>query len=127
MNMSWNFPPNFDRVDDTARMTDDDSDILQSIHVLLNTAPGERFLVPEYGFDWSELLFEPASGLSNTIFNSEYLQQRLSDTFAVLEPRVDLAQIIVTPEPHEGTVVIELLLRVKATGKELFLKQSIRI
>lgn len=125
MPASWNFPPSFAQADEATRMTDEDSDILQSIQVLLNTAPGERFLVPEYGFDWSELLFEPANGLSNTIFNPEYLRHRLGDTFAVFEPRVELANVIVTPEPHEGRVSLELLLKVKATGKDLWLHQNI--
>lgn len=125
MTTSWNFPPSFARANEATDMTNEDSDILQSVNVLLNTAPGERFLVPEYGFDWSDLLFEPANGLSNTLFNAEYLRQRLGDTLAVFEPRVELTSVDVTPKAHEGQVSLELLLRVKATGKELWLHQSI--
>lgn len=121
---SWNFPPSFARISKAVRMTNEDNDILQSVSILLNTAPGERFLVPKYGFDWSELLFESANGLSNTIFNSEYLRQRLSDTFAIFESRVELASVIITPEAHEGKVALELLLKVKTTGKELYLQQN---
>lgn len=108
-------------------MVENEPDIAQSVQVLLLTTPGERFLVPDYGFDWNDLLFEPANGLSASIFNPEYLKQRLSGVFSVFEPRVDLEEVQVEAHGHEGRVNLDLVLRVKETGKLLRLEQSIRL
>ncbi|WP_051257914.1 GPW/gp25 family protein [Desulfovibrio cuneatus] len=125
MNTSWLFPPSFNKSSDAARTVSEEPDIAQSVAILLQTAPGERFLLPEYGVDWHELLFEAAGGHSNSLFNPEYLKHRLGDTLAVFEPRVELEEVQVTGEPHEGKVTLDLVLRVKATGKLLRMEQKI--
>lgn len=94
-------------------------DIEQSVRILLGTTPGERHLEPEYGFDWSGLLFEPANGLGNSVFNSEYLRQRLGDALAAFEPRAELEEAEVRAQSLEGKVAIDLLLRVKESGESL--------
>ena len=122
---SWHFPPSFSKAADAVRLVSEAPDILQSVAMLLQTAPGERFLVPEYGFDWHELLFEPASGLSNTVFNPEYLRQRLGDVLAVFEPRAELLEVHPSGEPVEGKVTLDLVLRDKTTGKRLGFQHTV--
>ena len=125
MNASWRFPPSFSKAHDAVRMVSDVPDIAQSVSILLQTTPGERFLAPEYGFDWSELLFEPAGGLSNTVFNAEYLKQRLGDALAAFEPRAEITDVTISGEPTEGRVTLDLSLRVKATGGLLQVRHTV--
>ncbi|MFT4300895.1 MAG: GPW/gp25 family protein [Desulfovibrio sp.] len=125
MTPSWHFPLSFRKSSDATRTVSEEPDIAQSVGILLQTSPGERFLLPEYGFDWHELLFEASGGRSNSLFNPEYLKHRLGDTLAVFEPRVELEEVQVTGEPLEGKVTLDLVLRVKSTGKLLRMEQKI--
>lgn len=125
MNASWRFPPSFSKAGDAVRMVSDEPDIAQSVSILLQTMPGERFLASEYGFDWSELLFEPAGGLSNTVFNAEYLKQRLGDALAAFEPRAEIRDVAISGDPAQGKVTLDLSLRVKATGGLLQMRHTL--
>ena len=127
MTTSWNFPPSFAKSPDAVQTVSEETDIAQSVAMLLQTTPGERFLVPEYGFDWHELLFEPVGGLSNSLFNPEYLKHRLGDMLAVFEPRVELEEVQVAGEAHEGKVTLDLVLRVKSTGKLLRVEKTLGV
>ena len=55
----WSFPPRF--INGGVQMSEDEADIQASLHVLFGTAPGERFLHPDYGLDMRALMFEPFS------------------------------------------------------------------
>ena len=125
MNNSWISPPSFEKNSNAMRMVSEETDIAQSVATLLRTTPGERFLVPEYGFSWQELLFEPVGGQSNSLFNPEYLKRRLGDAFANFEPRVELEEVQISGEPHDGKVTLDLVLRVKSTGKLLRIEQKV--
>lgn len=125
MIQSWSFPPSFYKAPDAVSMVRDEPDIAQSVRILLCTTPGERFLVPDYGFDWNDLLFEPVNGLSASIFNPEYLKHRLSSVLDMFEPRVDLEDVQVEAHSHEGKVNLDLVLRVRETGKRLRIIQTI--
>lgn len=116
---AWSFPPSFSRSAEGVRMKSGEADIEQSVRILLGTWPGERHLEPEYGFDWNDLLFEPGTGMGNSVFNPEYLLQRLGDALTAFEPRVELKEVDVQGEPHDGRVNIVLLLRVKESGRYL--------
>ncbi|UQZ88720.1 hypothetical protein C4J81_05680 [Deltaproteobacteria bacterium Smac51] len=125
MNGAWKFPPSFHRSGSGLDLIDDEADIIQSVRVLFSTKPGERFLVPDYGFDWGDLMFEPANGQSNSLFNREYLRQRLGDVLAVFEPRVELESVQVSAEAYGGKVAVEMLLMVKASGRKLVLNHDV--
>ena len=54
----WSFPPRFDKVHSKLYISTGDTDIRESLAILLGTSPGERFLYPKYGCDLSDLAFE---------------------------------------------------------------------
>ncbi len=125
--MTWAFPPAFSRAAKAADMVSGEPEILQSVSLLLSTAPGERYLVPDYGFDWADLLFEPVNGSSNSIWNPTYLLQRLRDILAIFEPRVELTEVRVSPEPYEGRAVVEMDMIVKESGRALHYSQTVAV
>jgi phage baseplate assembly protein W len=54
----WGFPPRFTKTPDTVQMVSDESDIKESIFLILSTTPGERIMQPEFGCDLKRLAFE---------------------------------------------------------------------
>ena len=54
----WSFPPTFDQAIAGVEMLEQEVDVASSLHILLTTVQGERIMVPEYGCNLDELLFE---------------------------------------------------------------------
>lgn len=126
MGKTWKFPPSFSRGSSGPAMTEGAEELSQSVSLLLHTAPGERFLVPGYGFDWRELVFENANGRSASAFNPDYVKARLNDLFALYENRVEATEVEIRAEQLAGTVTLHLALLVRETGETLHLTESFR-
>ena len=54
----WSFPPTFSRARGGVEMLEDEADIASSLEILLTTALGERTMLPQYGCNLDELVFE---------------------------------------------------------------------
>lgn len=108
----WSFPPRFAREAGEVVMTADEQDIMASLDILFRTARGERFLVPKYGLDLQELLFEPMSTTLQTL-----LKDRIRVAILVYEPRIVLLALDVSaPEAQDGALRISLEFEVRATN-----------
>jgi phage baseplate assembly protein W len=106
----WSFPPRFEG--GGMVMTADEADIHASLEILFGTAPGERFLVPKYGIDMHELMFEPLSTTMRTL-----LLDRVRTAILIYEPRIKLLNLqIDNPGPGEGYLRILLEYEVRATN-----------
>lgn len=104
----WVFPP---RLDDHNHMalTDYDSEIKQSIFVILNTAPGERVMRPDFGCRIHEAIFAPANHATAAMVET-YVKEALGRW----EPRINLRRVLVTPSPeHSGALLIEIEYQIK--------------
>ena len=71
-----------------------------SIRVVLSTAPGERVMRPQFGCRIWDLLFEPVN--ANTI---GLMAQAVREAVAQWEPRVDLREVDVIPDPDDSSLV----------------------
>jgi len=110
LGVGWSFPPAFR--DGVVTMTSDEEDIQASLHILFRTAPGERFLQPEYGLDMNELMFEPMSTTLRT-----FMIDRIHTTILIHEPRIRVVDLrIDSPDPHDGALRILLEYEVRATN-----------
>lgn len=114
----WSFPPEFVKEDGAGRvvgrvlMTADEEDIAASLKILFGTALGERFLVPAYGLDMQELLFEPMSTTLRT-----FIKDRVRTAILIHEPRIQLLGLEVdSPDPNDGRLRIEVDYMVRATN-----------
>ncbi|MEO8602752.1 MAG: GPW/gp25 family protein [bacterium] len=112
----WSFPPRFVAGTGEAlgrvEMTSGREDIESSLHLLFGTAPGERFLVPEYGLDMRELLFEPLSTTRRTL-----LENRIRIAILVYEPRILLRGLrIDTGRAADGALFVEVEYEIRATN-----------
>jgi phage baseplate assembly protein W len=108
----WGFPPSFDTVLNTVIMTSDEADIQLSLQILLATRKGERVMVPDYGCNLDEMLFEPMS----TTFKT-YIREMIKTAILYYEPRIDLSSIQVDDSREtEGVILIILNYTVRTTN-----------
>jgi hypothetical protein len=83
-----------------------------AIRVVLSTAPGERVMRPKFGCRIWDLLFEPLN--SNTL---GLMAQAVREAVAQWEPRVDLLDVIVTPDSDDQALVrIALTYEIRTTN-----------
>lgn len=102
------------RVDQSGALalTSAGSDIDGSLRMVLTTAPGERLMRPEFGCRIWDLLFEPIN--ANTI---GLMAESVKDAVSQWEPRVDLEEVQVEPDPRDHSrVMINLKYKVRATN-----------
>ena len=96
----WAFPP---YLDDRSRMAmaQGDTDVRQSIYIILNTIPGERVMRPQFGCSIHELIFWPANHQTAAIAE-RYVREALERW----EPRINLRNVTVIPAEEEGGVLM---------------------
>jgi phage baseplate assembly protein W len=108
----WGFPPSFDTALNTVIMTSDEADIQLSLQILLATRKGERVMVPDYGCNLDEMLFEPMT----TTFKT-YIREMIKTAILYYEPRIDLSSIQVDDSREtEGVILIILNYTVRTTN-----------
>lgn len=107
----FTFPMGVDHTGSIA-MTSGAGDLDRSIRVVLATAPGERLMRPDFGCRIWDLLFEPING--NTLGLMAFA---VREAISQWEPRVEVDDVDVTPDPTEaGAVRIAIDYRVRTTN-----------
>jgi phage baseplate assembly protein W len=108
----WGFPPEFRIHQKDIKMISDEEDIESSLSILLSTRLGERVMLPDYGCNLDELLFE---GLNRTLIT--YVIELIETAILYHEPRIDVVRIDISEsDPLEGKLIIEIDYRVRATN-----------
>jgi len=110
----WTFPPTFDRTAGGVRMLEGEDDVASSLHILLSTARGERIMVPQYGCNMDELVFEALDTRMRTL-----MADKIASAILYHEPRVDLERVALDDDPAdmlEGRVMIGVTYRVRETN-----------
>jgi hypothetical protein len=90
-----------------------ETDIEQSIRIILSTAPGERVMRPEFGCGANELVFET---LDTATFTR--VQKTVTDALTRFEPRIELLAVQVDPtQAADGLLLASIDYRVRATNQ----------
>jgi phage baseplate assembly protein W len=110
LGVGWSFPPVAAANGDIATAAYE-TDIAQSIRIILGTAPGERVMRPDFGAGLKRLIFEPMS--TTTAALAQYNVQKALTQW---EPRIDQITVKVTPQPSTGCLSIEVRYRVRLTN-----------
>ena len=120
LGIGWSFPPRFVAAPSGAgattlgqvAMSADETDIEESLRILFGTAAGERFLVPKYGLDMHELLFEPVTTTMLT-----FLEDRVKTAILIYEPRITLLSLrLDTSRALDGRLQIIVAYEVRSTN-----------
>jgi len=89
-------------------------DIEQAIHIILETAPGERVMRPEFGCRAWELVFAPRNAATRTLL-IHYVEQALGRW----EPRIKVREVRVLDDPaRDAAFLVEIDYLVKAVHDE---------
>lgn len=108
----WSFPPTFKRGMAGIDMLEEEADIASSLEILLSTAQGERTMLPEYGCNLNELLFESLDTRMKTL-----MADKVQSAILYHEPRIELEAVSLDDSRElEGIVLIEVVYRVKRTN-----------
>ena len=91
-----------------------ETEIEQSIRIILETYPGERVMRPEFGCRAKELLFAPLDTTTQRLM-AYYVRRALRRW----EPRIEVMDVDAYPDPNrDGTMLVEIKYRIKATHDE---------
>jgi phage baseplate assembly protein W len=111
----WAFPPEFSEETGTVEMVSADTDIKQSLEILLATSIGERVMLPDYGCNLSDYQFEPLN--SNLL---AFIRGTVERALLYHEPRIIVENISITEpgsfELIEGKLLIEIDYRIIETN-----------
>jgi len=88
------------------------SAIARSLRNLIMTVPGERPFNPTLGSGVSRLLFDPMDALTSLNIKSE-----IEHTINTFEPRVELLDVIVTPQYDDNAY--DIVIKFKIIGIEV--------
>jgi len=113
LGVGWKFPPSFDKKSGSVVLVSEEEDIRESLLILLNTKPGERVMLPDYGCDLTFSAFEP---VDSTLINQ--IKRKIEFSVLYFEPRIILNEInIDTSGENDGVLLIELIYTIRKTNK----------
>ena len=92
-------------------MAEYEDDIRQAIRIILDTNPGERVMRPDFGAGLNALVFEPIN--TQTMALARF---RVQQALVLWEPRIDSVGVVVTADPPNGKLSIEIRYRVRTTN-----------
>jgi phage baseplate assembly protein W len=92
-----------------------ESNVRESIAVILKTEPGERIGLPTFGAGLGRFLFEP-----NTPATRLLIEERIRESLTRWERRIQLESVDVQPDPQQSeSAIATLVYRLVATqGRE---------
>ena len=106
----WVFPPKIDAQGGLA-LTNEISELEQSIIIILSTSPGQRVMRSTFGCRLHELVFAP-----NNNQTAARARRFVEDALRMWEPRVTIVEVIAGPDPDDAaSLLIEIQYEVKAT------------
>ena len=106
----WSFPLSFSE-SGSAKMSEHEEDISESLRILLMTYPGERTMQPEFGSRLRDFCFESFTLRTETLIRDEIRRAILLN-----EPRVDTQEIEVLPTEKSGVLRINIAYVIRSTN-----------
>src|SRR5690606_14752565 len=108
----WSFPPHSDKQTGEVVTTAGVADINKSLEILLSTRLGERVMLPNYGCNLEELLFQPLDVTLKT-----YVTELIKTAILYYEPRID-TQTVTLDATNElnGEILINIEYVVRITN-----------
>lgn len=108
----WAFPPSFDKSTHQVTLSNSDTNINQSLDLILQTPRGSRSLIPDFGGELSRFLFRSADATLQ-----EEIEQSVKTTLLTNEPRITVDAVIVSfVRDPASTVAVSIQYTIKNTN-----------
>lgn len=109
----WSFPPTFVREhQNSVVMAQGNTDIRQSLWLVLSTRLGERIILPQFGSQIWEMVFQ---GVDRTLITR--VQEMVRDAILNWEPRIDVISIEIQPvATPQGVLEVDISYVVRSTN-----------
>jgi len=105
----WSYPVTLK--DGEISLSRHEEDIRQAIRIILETAPGERLMRPDFGCGIHDYVFAP-----NNVRTAGLIRFHVEEALRRWEPRIDLETVNVRPDPDAAsTILIDISYKVKST------------
>ena len=106
----WQFPPRLGRHGGMG-LVSGETEIEQSILIILRTAPGQRVMRPEFGCELHSLVFMP-----NNAATASRVKRLVRLALGRWEPRINVLDVQVNADPdNRARLLVEIQYRIKAT------------
>ncbi len=92
---SMGFPPHVGS-DGRIAWSEGETNIRESIHIILKTDQHERLNLPDFGAGLQRFLFEP-----NTVATRFQIQDRITKALELWEPRISVTEVTVEQDPAD--------------------------
>jgi phage baseplate assembly protein W len=107
----WKYPVHVGN-DGRIAMSQYETDIKESIWIILGTAKGERVMRPDFGCGIHELVFAPINTATITL-----VENSVKEALTFWEPRVELIKVAALSEyAAEGKLLVNIDYRVRTTN-----------
>ena len=106
----WSFPIAPDAIGELEYAAYEES-VRQAVWIILGTAKGERVMRPDFGCGIHDLVFE-----RNTVSTAGRVTQSVREALLMFEPRIELVDVSVVPQPSGEVMQISVDYRVRATN-----------
>jgi phage baseplate assembly protein W len=107
----WAFPVHTDATGSVA-LVGGDREVVESIRLILGTAPGERPMRPEFGCAIHDLVFAPADAAT-----AGQIAYEVRVSLEMWEPRITLTDVVVGFElVEQGTLLIDIRYALRDTN-----------
>ena len=107
----WSFPPTFNKYTQDVELIVDEEDIDSSLHILLSTRLGERVMLPDYGCNLDELIFNPLTTTLKT-----YVKDLIKTAILYHEPRIDIDSIDIVETSEIGMLEVSVVYTIRTTN-----------
>ena len=109
----WAMPVDLDPLTGLVAAAEHEEDIRQSIRIIVETAPGERVMRPNFGCGIHDLAFTALD--SNTM---QRIRNVVDEALRRCEARIEVLDVTVNEDPGvSGTLLIEVEYRVRRTNQ----------
>ncbi len=109
----WSFPPTFH--DDHwigVELVEKEHDIRESLQILLNTNLGERIMLPDYGSELQQYLFQP---ITNS--RKHYIKDIIRSAIIKYEPRIKVNDVIIDQKDYlDGVIRVNIKYTIKSNN-----------
>ena len=93
-------------------MSEGEQEIEESLRILLGTSTGERFMVPGYGLNMQDQLFEPLNTSARSL-----LCDKIRRTLLRFEPRINVLSVVLDDRAlDEGRLTLLIEYEIRATN-----------